>query len=122
MAKITLNDIMLYGFHGCFEEEQKIGTFFKLNISFSCNTSKAEKTDNIEDTINYLSVFQTIKKTFEKPCHLLEALARNICEELLKEFPLMEDCSVEVKKLNPPLGGQLSDVSVFLSVQRTPSK
>ena len=66
-----------YAFHGCFAEESTIGTHFSVDCEFDCDTSKAETSDNIEDTISYLDVYQTIKQQMEIPSHLGTSLQEN---------------------------------------------
>lgn len=114
MAIIELENMSFYGFHGCFEEEKAIGTHFRVDLLFETNTSKAEISDNINDTINYLSVYQTIKQVFETPSHLLEHLSRRILDTLCDKYSQIDYCKVKVTKLNPPLGGKLMGVSVSM--------
>lgn len=118
MARITIDNMSFYAFHGCFAEESTIGTHFSVDCEFDCDTSKAETSDNIEDTISYLDVYQTIKKQMEIPSHLLEHLCRRIVDCLLDTYPQMDYCKVRVHKLNPPLGGQMKGVSVCLEGSR----
>ena len=75
-----------YAYHGCFEEEQKIGTWFNVDLSLEVDTSKAEKSDNIEDTVNYQSVYQVVKEQMMIPSHLLENVARRILDAIGKIF------------------------------------
>ena len=118
MATITINDMHFYACHGCFEQEQVIGTHFRVDLAFDADTSKAEQSDNIEDTVNYLEVYQTVKHEMEQPSHLLEHVARRICNAVLQRFAAVERVTVCVSKLNPPLGGQMDSVSVELSINR----
>lgn len=119
MAVITINDMRFYAHHGCFEQEQAIGTHFRVDISFTTDTSKAEVSDNIEDTVSYLDVYQVMKAEMMKPSHLLEHVARRVGEAVLKDFPAVDAITVKVCKLNPPLGGQMDSVSVELSMKKT---
>lgn len=119
MGKITLNNMEFYAYHGCFSEERAIGTHFRLDVSFETDTSKAQRTDNIADTISYLDVYQTVKREMGVPSHLLEHVGERICNALLAGFPAMEEVTVCVSKLNPPLGGQLESVSVEVTKGRT---
>ena len=80
------------------------------------------ESNDINDTVNYLSVYQTIKRVFEEPSHLLEHIAKRIGDTLLKEYPQMEYCKIKITKKNPPLGGKLEGVSVSLLLKRTESK
>lgn len=118
MAVITINDMRFYAHHGCFEQEQVIGTHFRVDLAFSTDTSKAEVSDNIADTVNYLEVYQTVKAEMMKPSHLLEHVGRRVGEAVLKNFPAVDTVKVKISKLNPPLGGQMDSVSVELSFDR----
>ena len=118
MAKVSINNMRFYAHHGCFEQERQIGTHFSVDLSFEADTSKAEVSDSIEDTVNYLSVYQTVKAQMEQPSHLLEHVARRIGEAVLRQYPPVSYVNVKVSKLNPPLGGQMDSVSVSLEMSR----
>ena len=107
-----------YAFHGCFAEEQSIGTKFGVDVSFETDTRCAQRSDNIADTVSYLDVYQAIKREMEIPSHLLEHVGERICVALLDGFPAIDNVSVKVSKLNPPLGGQLESVSVEVTKDR----
>lgn len=116
MAVITIKDMRFYAHHGCFEQERAIGTHFRVDLSFTTDTKKAEVSDNIADTVSYLDVYQVVKAEMMKTSHLLEHVARRVGEKVLADFPAVESVTVKVSKLNPPLGGQMDSVSVELSL------
>lgn len=118
MAIIRIEDMEFYAFHGCFEEEQSIGTRFLVNMEMNVDTSLAQVSDNIEDTVNYLSVYQVAKKEMMKSSHLLEHVAERMANAVLEEFPGVEGLKVKVSKLNPPLGGKMRCVSVEIEKNR----
>ena len=118
MAIIELNDMRFYAHHGCFDEERTIGTHFRVDLSFTTDTARAEVSDNIVDTVSYLDVYQVVKREMAVPSHLLEHVARRVGEAVLSQFPDTMDVKVKVYKLNPPLGGQLESVSVQVAVER----
>ena len=105
-----------YAHHGCFEQERAIGTHFRVDLVFETDTSKAEVTDNIEDTVSYLDVYQVVKREMEIPSNLLEHVARRIGEGVRSSFPAVTSVRVKVSKLNPPLGGQMEAVSVEVAL------
>ncbi len=107
-----------YAYHGCFEEEQKIGTNFRVNLAMQVDTTVAQKSDNLEDTVNYLSVYQEVKQQMAMPSHLLEHVADRIGEAILAKFPTVEQLTLQVTKLNPPLGGQMEGVTVEIMKRR----
>lgn len=108
-----------YAFHGCFEEEQKIGTHFLVEVAFETDTSRAQRSDDISDTVNYLEVYRVVQREMMQPSHLLEHVGDRIGEALLAAFPPMERVRVKVCKFNPPLGGQLESVSVEITKDRS---
>lgn len=116
MGIITIDDMEFYAFHGCFEEEQKIGTRFRVNLRMEVDTKKAQLSDNIYDTVNYLEVYQVVKREMMKPSHLLEHVADRIGRAVKQEFPDVKNAIIRVSKLNPPLGGQMAAVSVEVAV------
>ncbi len=118
MSSITLEKMFFYAHHGCFAEERRIGTRFRLDVTYETDTSKAQQTDDIADTVSYLDVYQTIKREMQQPSHLLEHVGDRIGEALLREYPAMERVKVRVSKLAPPLGGQLDAVTVEITKDR----
>jgi dihydroneopterin aldolase len=118
MATIVLEDMRFYAFHGCFEEERAIGTYFRVDTTLTADTSKAQTSDCLNDTVNYLSVYQTVKMEMEQPSKLLENVAERIATKILGLYPAVEHVLVKVSKLNPPLGGQLGAVSVAIEKYR----
>lgn len=118
MGKIAINDMRFYAHHGCFEQERAIGTHFRVDMVFTTDTTKAEVSDDIADTVSYLDVYQVVKAEMAKPSNLLEHVARRVGEAVLAQFPAVEDVKVKVYKLNPPLGGQMDSVSVEVTLVR----
>lgn len=47
MAIISIENMEFYAYHGCFEEEQKIGTRFQVDLNMEVDTSLSENSDNL---------------------------------------------------------------------------
>jgi dihydroneopterin aldolase len=118
MVVISIENMEFYAYHGCFKEEQQIGTWFEVNLSIETDTSKAELTDNLEDTINYQSVYLTIKHQMARKSKLLEHVARRILDAVIAEYPVLS-AEVTIRKKNPPLGGKIDAVAVKLTKKIT---
>lgn len=114
MSVIAIEGMEFFSYHGHFEEESIIGTHFIVDLYFHTDTSKAEISDNLEETVNYLSVYQIVKQQMQQNSYLLEHVARRILNSVLKEFQEIEKAEVKIQKLNPPLGGKIKSVSVHL--------
>ncbi|MBR1766288.1 MAG: dihydroneopterin aldolase [Bacteroidales bacterium] len=105
-----------YAHHGCFDQERTIGTHFRVDMEFSVDTSRAEVSDNIGDTVSYLDVYHVVKQEMAVPSNLLEHVARRVGERVKSEFDAIGSVRVKVYKMNPPLGGQMDSVSVELTL------
>jgi len=116
MGVIALNGMRFYAYHGCFAEEQAIGTYFRVDVAYETDTQMAQGSDNIDDTVSYLDVYQTVKLEMEIPSHLLENVADRIGRAIKDGFKAIQHVTVTVSKLNPPLGGQLESVSVTVQL------
>jgi dihydroneopterin aldolase len=103
-----------YAYHGCFKEESVVGTRFVINLELFLDSNRAEESDDLHDTINYLHVYQLIKLCMQTKSKLLEHLARRILLNLFVQYPKLDKVLIKVSKMNPPLGGQLASVSVIL--------
>jgi dihydroneopterin aldolase len=101
-----------FAHHGCFDAERVVGTQFCVNLSFDANTAKAELSDDIADTVSYLDVYQVVKAEMQIPSNLLEHVARRILNAVARDFPQTSNHCVEVRKLNPSLGGEVESASV----------
>lgn len=112
MQKIRLKDIKIYAFHGCMEEEAKVGSFYLINITVWLNLEKAGKSDNLKDTVNYGELTQLIKDQMAIRSHLLEHVARRILSQIEAQFPKIKKAKVSVAKINPPVNADLDYVKI----------
>jgi 7,8-dihydroneopterin aldolase/epimerase/oxygenase len=103
-----------YAYHGCFKEEQLIGTWFVVDLFLTTDTTSAEQTDNLHETVNYLEVYQVVKREMEVNSKLLEHVGRRILKAVHDQFPSVEKARIKVRKMNPPLGGKMDFVSLTL--------
>lgn len=115
MAKIYLNDMHFYGYHGCFEEERLVGTHFSVDCVLYVNCTEAAMQDNLSKTVNYQDVYNLIAEEMKQPSSILENIAYRIIKRLHAQFPKVARVSVSVHKLNPSLGGKIGKVSVIMA-------
>ncbi len=115
MSVISLEGMEFFAYHGCFKEEQVIGTKFSIDLFLEVDTTVAEKSDNLQDTVNYQKVYQLIKKEMATTSKLLEHVGRRILDRIANELPAVVHARIKIRKLNPPLGGKMDFVSLELS-------
>jgi dihydroneopterin aldolase len=115
MAKILVQGIKLYGYHGCMEEEGKIGRTFIVDIAIESDLKKASLTDKLSDTINYVTVYEIVKQEMAIRSKLMEHVAKRIYDHLRRRFPQVSALEVKVTKLDPPINGIVDSTSVVIS-------
>ena len=118
MGKITIRDINVYAHHGCFIEETKIGSEYKVDISIVGNFSTAEKSDNLKDTIDYVSVSDVVSREMEESSKLIEHVAERIVTQILFRWPVVDKVQVVIKKLAPPMNVYAGSVEYSLDRRR----
>lgn len=74
---------------GVYDWEKQIKQKLLFDLELSCNLIEAGISDNVDDTVCYATVCESITKlTQSQHFELLEALAEQICSTLLTQFPI----------------------------------
>jgi len=114
MGKVILTDIRIYAFHGCMEEEERIGSDYIVNLEVEADMKKASATDALVDAIDYVNLNTIVKEEMSVRSKLLEHVGQRIIDRILKQFPEVLSVEVSVAKQNPPIGGDVGEVCVCL--------
>lgn len=112
MGTIRVRDIKIHANHGCMEEEKKIGSDYIVNVELTTNLDDSAKSDELEDTVDYVAVYTIVNQEMAIRSKLLEVVVERIVQRIMKEHFTVETLSVEVQKINPPIGGEVGYVSV----------
>ena len=101
MFTIRLNKLKFFAYHGVHSEEAIVGNEFEVSILISFSESK--KIVALNDTLNYVEVFNAVKNLFAIPEQLLETLAQKISEEIYKIDNRVSSINITIDKLNAPI-------------------
>lgn len=112
ITTLFLTGMKFYAYHGCFEEEQVVGTHFMLDLALTYDAEAAVADDDVEKSVNYPLVYKTIQRVMNEPRHLIETVADRIIREIKHDFPQVTHVTVKLCKLNPPLEGKTEYVAV----------
>ena len=118
MGQIYLKNIRLYAYHGCMEEEEKIGSDYVVDLKVKTDLGVSSVTDNLKDTVDYVSLNSIVKDEMKKRANLLENVANRIVDRILNEHPCVIKATVKVAKKNPPIGGNVEEVAVKRELKR----
>ncbi|MFR9165326.1 MAG: dihydroneopterin aldolase [Dysgonomonas sp.] len=111
---ILLENVKFYARHGVSDQETTVGNSFIINLKINVDISAASVSDNLEDTLNYASVYEVVKKEMDIPSKLLEHVGGRILQSLKKNFPNIKTIELKISKQNPPIRGQVEYASVIL--------
>jgi len=118
MGIIRLKNIKIYAFHGCLAEEGKIGSNYLVNLSIRANLSDAAKSDELIDTVDYVHLQKIVKEQMSVRSKLLENVGLRIIDAIFEQVPLVNNIKITVAKVNPPIGGDVAEVSVTMVSER----
>jgi dihydroneopterin aldolase len=118
MGIITLKNIRCYAYHGCLKEEGIIGSDYIVNLKVKANLKKSSKTDDLNDTVDYVKLNVIVVQEMNQRSKLLEEVAQRILNTIFIELPMVDKAWVIVSKINPPLGGDVEMVSIRLKERK----
>jgi len=105
-----------FGYHGVFEHEGKNGQDFYVDLEISLDLTKASKSDDLNDTVDYGALTDlVVEEITGERVALIEKLAARIAERARSEFPEIEKISVTVHKPKAPVSAQVADISVTIT-------
>lgn len=116
MYTINIRGINIYAYHGCLPEEAIIGGEYVVSVILRGDFAKAASDDLLQETIDYVDVYTIVKKEMSIRSNLIEHVAKRIADNLKKSFSSISSLSVEVIKKNPPIGGEVDEVSVVVEL------
>jgi len=118
MGVIKVENIRVYAYHGCLREETTIGSDYRVDVSVEADLEKSSVTDDLEDTVDYVTLNAIVVEEMQIPAKLLEAVAKRIISRVFENCRSVEEVFVSVSKINPPIGGDVEKVTIILSESR----
>lgn len=114
--KIHIKNLEVFGNHGVFPEENKLGQKFLVSAVLYTDTREAGRTDDLTKSIHYGEVSHFITKYMsEHTYQLIESAAEQLTRALLLEYERLEWVDIEIQKPWAPIGLPLESVSVEVS-------
>lgn len=111
---IEVNNIRLYAYHGCLEEEAKIGSNYRVDISLVTDFTEAAVTDDLSKTVDYVKIHEIVQQEMSIRSKLLEQVAERIVVNSKKSCPTILNVRVKIAKLCPPINGDVEEVAIII--------
>jgi 7,8-dihydroneopterin aldolase/epimerase/oxygenase len=112
MSSIKLKNIRTFSYHGCLVEESKIGSDYRVDLEIKTDLRKSMLSDELADTVDYVNLNKIVVEEMAIRSKLLEHVAHRIIKRIFDELPQVSRANVEVSKLNPPIGGDVEEVTI----------
>ena len=113
-SQITLSGLRFHAYHGVMAQERQTGGEFLVDLQVMCDLEKAVLSDDLADTLNYGTLYNLVHQEMMQPSQLLEHVAGRIAKTVEMEFPQIEELTISINKLNPPMGVDSDGAGVVL--------
>lgn len=108
----------MFAFHGCLDEEGKIGTDYQVDVDVWGNIQKAIDSDELSHTMDYVTINKIVADHMATRHKLIESVADKILIDIFRSMPLVQKAKIKVAKISPPINGDVDRVSIELKRKR----
>ena len=116
---ILLSDLRFHAFHGVLPQERLVGGNFVVDLRVGYPLVQAMTSDQVNDTLNYASLYALVEREMQQPSSLLEHVAGRIAQAIAKTFPQALSIDLTLTKQNPPIGADCKGAGVEMRFVRS---
>ena len=116
---ILLSDLCFHAFHGVLPQERLVGGNFVVDLRVGYPLAQAMTFDQVDDTLNYASLYALVEREMQQPSSLLEHVAGRIAQAIAKTFPEALSIDLTLTKQNPPMGADCKGGGVEMHFVRS---
>ena len=113
--KVHVNNIKVYAYHGCLDEEGVIGSDYRVDAVVDVKNKLSHQNADLDQTVDYSLVTQIVVEEMAIRSKLIETVAAKIIKRIHNEGAHSKHVAITVTKINPPIEGDVETVSVTLS-------
>ncbi len=106
---LALEGMKFYANHGYYPSETEKGGEYIVDIYMYLDLEKAGITDDLNETVNYESIYSIVEEIMKTPQKLIESVAYKIKSKIIETHPELKSFTVKVRKISPPLSGQVNE-------------
>ena len=119
---ILLRDLRFHAFHGVLPQERLVGGNFVVDLRVGYPLAQVMTSDQVDDTLNYASLYALVEREMQQPSSLLEHVAGRIAQAIAKTFPQALSIDLTLTKQNPPMGADSKGAGVEMHFVRSEKK
>lgn len=119
MDSIFIKDIAIFAHHGVFKEEKTLGQKFYIDIKLNFDTQTAAILKDLKETVHYGVLSNDISNLFKETSYdLIETAAEKIAIFILKNYEIVKDVEISVKKPWAPVNILVDNILVNIKRKR----
>ena len=118
MYRIHVENIRTKSFHGCLKEEAIIGGDYRTDVWIMLKKEYSIKTDELDQTVDYGVVAELVVDEMGIRSKLIESVCERIVNRIFSLSKNIDWVEVKVCKINPPIDGDVQNVSVVIKKER----
>ena len=118
MTWISLQKMTFRAPVGVYEEEKLNLNDLSVDLFIKVNTDKASKSDSLDHTVDYQSLYDITSSILNEGGNLLESVAEKVCKQVLKVHPSVKSVKIKLHKINPPIDGNVKRACVKMQFKR----
>src|SRR5258708_5548664 len=114
--RLVLSNMIFHARHGVLLIEKRRPQEFRITVELELSLAPAGRSDDLGATIDYRAVQAVVRAVVEgSHRRLIEALAEEIAQRLLREFPRARGVSIQGLKPSPPVDFKLAGGPTIVS-------
>jgi dihydroneopterin aldolase len=113
MGLITVEGVRVFAYHGHLPEEAILGGHFIVNVWVEADTYFVEKSDDLNDTVDYVKIIAIVNKEMATRADMIEVPARRIVDAILS-LKKVKKAKVEIEKNGTPIDANFNKISVTI--------
>ena len=116
---IEVSGINIYAFHGCLEEEARIGGNYIVDVYLETDFTQAGLKDELSLTVDYVNVNKIVASEMAIRSNLIEHVGQRIWDKMTAELIGLNYLRIKIRKLIPPINGNVDEVAICIEGKPT---
>lgn len=113
MVTVELQNLILHGYHGVFQEEKKVMNTFEVSLSVKYDEKRSDF-NNLKDIISYVDLYEIVKQKIQVPVLLLEKICQGIIRKIKQQYPSVKEVNISIYKIQAPIENFQGKVGVTM--------
>ncbi len=110
MITIHLKNCSFFAYHGLHAEEAITGGTFVVDAQI--DFMQSDRITQLQETINYVDVYEIIKKYMNRKYNLLETLAMDMADAIYEADKKVKKINITINKIHPPLPNFIGNLGI----------